>query len=82
LRRIRQDRSTAERDDRGRAGQRFRNYLLFDLAELGLAAFEELADRPEALLDLLVGVDERAMREARELTAERRLARAHEADER
>ena len=37
---------------------------------------------PKRLLDLLVRVDERTVREVRELAAERRLPRAHEADER
>ena len=56
--------------------------LLFNLAELGLATLEELADRAEALLDLFVRVDERSLREPRELAAQRRLPGAHEADER
>ena len=46
----------------GRAGKRLRDDLLLDPAEFGLAALEELADRAEALFDLLVGVDERAVR--------------------
>ena len=74
--------SAAERDHGRPARERFGDDLLLDPAELGLAAFEELADRAEMLLDLLVGVDERTVHEPRELAAERRLPRAHEADER
>ena len=61
---LRQDRSAAQRDDRRWAGQRLRDDLLLDPSKLGLAALEELADRAEAFLDLLVGVDERTVREA------------------
>ena len=74
--------SASESDHRRRACERLRDDLLLDPAELGHAALEELADRAEALFDLLVGVDERAIRQARELAAERRLPRAHEPDQR
>ena len=80
-RRLGQDRAAAERDHGRRPGERLCDDLLLDPPELRLAALEELRDRPEAPLDLLVGVDERAPGQPRELAAERRLPRAHEADE-
>ena len=81
LRRLGENCATPESDNRRRPCQGLGHELLLDSAELGLAALEELADRAEALLDLLVGVDERAVGELRELTAERRLPRPHEPDE-
>src|SRR3954469_18488179 len=79
--RLRENCTSAEGDHRGGARQRLRDDLLLDPPELRLPALEELADRAEALLDLLVRVDERAVREPRELAADRRLPRPHEADE-
>jgi hypothetical protein len=55
---------------------------LLERPELRLAAGEEVGDRRScALLDRVVEVDERATEALGQLTADRRLARAHEADE-
>ena len=81
LRRLGECCPAAQRNDRGRTGQRLCDDLLLDAAEFRLAPLEELADRPEPLLDLLVRVDERALGQPRELLAELRLAGAHEADQ-
>ena len=78
------DRAPAERDDDritscGHVGRDAR----LDLPERGLAAFtEEIRDRAVAALDLSVDVDERPAEPPRDFGAERRLPRAHEADER
>ena len=79
------DRAAAERDHRGRpAGKRLERGLGLELAELRLAALaEDLRDRlPQRLLELAVEVDEPPAEPLGNLRAERRLARAHEADER
>ena len=81
----RRHRTAAERDHRGLGlGERHADGVRLDLAEPVLAALlEELRDRlAGALLDRVVEVDERPAEPRRELAPERRLARAHEADER
>src|SRR5262245_6762032 len=69
LRSLGQNCAAAERNHCHRPCKRLRDDLLLDPAELGLAALEELADRAEALLDLLVGVDKGPMRESCDLAA-------------
>ena len=79
------DRAAAERDHRGPCvGQRLERHLGLELAELGLAALaKDVRDRlPERALELAVEVDEPPAEPLGSLRAERRLARAHEADER
>ncbi len=80
-RRLGEDRPAAECDHGCGAGQRLGDDLLLEPAELRLASLEELADRAEALLDHFIRVDEGALRKARELAPETRLAGPHEADE-
>ena len=79
------DRATAERDHgRPLAGKRLERGLGLELAEVRLAAFaEDLRDRlPQRALELAVEVDEPPPQPLSNLRAERRLARAHETDER
>ena len=79
------DRAAAERDHGGRpAGERLQRRLGLQLAEVRLAArSEDLRDRlPQRALELAVEVDEPPAQPLGRLLAERRLARAHEADER
>jgi hypothetical protein len=77
------DCSTAERDHgRLRRGEHFRSELLFDATELGLAPIEELGDGSMAAFDLTVEIDEGSPAQARGFFTQRRLARAHEPDER
>jgi len=49
---------------------------------IGLAAAEELGNRTVSTLDLTIDVDEWPAAQARDLPADRRLSRAHEAHER
>ena len=65
-----------------RGGEHLRRELLLATAERRLTALEQCGDRPVAALDLAVEVDERASALPGDLLADRRLARAHEADER
>jgi hypothetical protein len=79
------DRAAAERDHRRLApAQRVDRDRLLEHTELQLAApREQLGNRlARAVLELAVEIDELAAEPARELDPERRLARAHEADER
>jgi hypothetical protein len=55
--------------------------LFLEAAKRGLAPLEELGDGTVAPLDLTIEVDERPAAEAGNLLADRRLPRAHEADE-
>ncbi len=79
-------RSAAAEGEHERLGRRERDAcgVRLDAPELGLAALvEELRDRHSgALLDRPVEVEELPSQPPGELPAERRLARAHEADER
>ena len=79
------DRAAAQRDHgRVRQTQRCNRVTFLLQAELRLAApLEELGDRrPEVLFEVAVEVDEGTPEPLRDLRAEGRLARAHEADER
>jgi hypothetical protein len=64
--------------------KRVERRLRLEDAKSDLAAlFEELGDRPSRrLLELAVDVDEAAAEQVRDLDRKRRLARAHEADQR
>ena len=78
-------RAAAERDHRRRPRpERLQRGLLLAHAELDLAALlEDLGDGlAQAALDLAVEVDEPPAQPLRELQPERRLAGAHESDER
>jgi hypothetical protein len=78
------DRAAAERDDgRPFVAQRLECRLGLEHAKLGLTALaEDLRDRlPQRALELAVEVDEPAPQPLGHLHPERRLARAHEADE-
>ncbi len=83
LGRLREHRAAAERDHgRIRRIQRLGDHDLLERAELSLSALvEELRDRPVTALDLLVRVDERAADARGDVATDRRLPRAHEADE-
>jgi hypothetical protein len=77
------DCSAAERDHgRLRRGEHLGSELLFDATELRLAPLEELSDGSMAAFDLTVEIDEGSPAQPRSLLTQRRLARAHEADER
>jgi hypothetical protein len=68
------------RDDSGWKVEHIENAAPLESAEGWFAVGEELGDRPStARLDLTVGVDERSVEKARQLTSHRRLADAHEA---
>ena len=86
LARVRRQHRSAAECDHGRVGrsEHGRGDGRLDLPEAGLAvAGEELVDRGAgAPLDLMVEVDELPAQPARDLLAERRLARTHEACER
>jgi len=75
--------STAERDH-GRlgGGEHLRRELLLEATELRLASLEELRDGSMASFELSVEIDEGSGAQPRGFLTERRLARAHEADER
>ena len=79
------DRAAAERDHGGRpVDERVHRRLGLQLAEVRLATcVEDLRDRlPQRALELAVEVDEPPAQPLGRLLAERRLASAHEADER
>jgi hypothetical protein len=78
-----QDCSAAERDH-GRLPreEHLRRELLFDAAELRFAAVEELRDGSMAAFDLTVEIDKGSAAQPRGFLTQRRLARAHEPDER
>src|SRR5438034_1130639 len=73
-------RASAERDHARRQLERLQHDPLLDLAED--APLEELPDRALSLLDLGVHIEKRPIQPRRNLPAERRLAGAHEADQR
>src|SRR5690242_10813225 len=77
------DRSAADGDDARLAPvERRSDELRLELAERSLALrLEQVPDRPFRTLDLVVDVVERPPQPFGDLAAERRLARAHEADE-
>jgi hypothetical protein len=77
------DCSAAERDHcRLRRGEHLRSELLFDATELRFASVEELGDGSMAAFDLTVEIDEGSPAQPRGFLTQRRLARAHEPDER
>ena len=77
------DCSAAERDHgRLRRGEHLRSELRFDATELRLAPLEELGDGSMAAFDLTVEIDEGSPAQPRGFLTQRRLARAHEPDER
>ncbi len=83
LRPFGRERTAAESDDRVVAGEHVSRNAFLDAAEGRLAVLEQLRDRrPARTFDLVVEVDERPANALRDRTAERRLAGAHEADER
>src|SRR5260370_725769 len=67
---------------RRRGSENLRRDLFLDAADLGLSSDEQLTDWTVSLLDLTIQVDKRPAADARDLLADRRLSRAHEADER
>ncbi len=76
--------AAAERDHlRGQRVQELGEVAELRLAELLLAEREPFGNRTRrAPLDLRVEIDERPVQEQRDVLAERRLAGAHEADDR
>jgi hypothetical protein len=77
------DCSAAKRDhSRLRRGEHLGSELRFDATELRLAPLEELGDGSIAAFDLAVEIDEWSPAQPRGFLTQRRLARAHETDER